>query len=142
MQEESKDMNDFEQEEKDYALHPEKALVDLQKIEAGIISVLPYGLDWLLQNARPRYKNGNIKKQFKFPDKPVACMICNIDIVLCHHINIHKSPRKYNGDMATFDGWENLIWICPNCHHKIHNANPYFANGHIDKGLPCGYTIR
>ena len=92
----------------------------LQKIEAGVLYEMPIEL---------REFNHNIKRQARKAGISVRvyCGLCETDIAICHHIKIYKRQRKYNGDeSAEFVRIAGAVWICPNCHYRVHNRNPYF----------------
>lgn len=99
----------------------DNVLKDLQEIEAGHKN----GLSSETQStiARVRLLEHSYPRENK-------CTICDEDIIILHHINIYNGIRKYAGD--TKSKWEDCIgqiWICPNCHHRIHIGNPLFSNG-------------
>ncbi len=91
---------------------------DLQRIEAGVINGLTPVLVDMISSVK-LHKCIPVLEQ---------CPICKADVIICHHIMSYKNQRIYNGDInGKFDGCIGIAWICPNCHHKIHNINPYFT---------------
>lgn len=96
---------------------------DLQKVNAGIIN----GLTDNIINAINAIKYHN-----KIPIK-YECTICHVDIMILHHIKSYKAQRKNNNDESLFDGYIGEIWICPNCHQRIHIDNPYFYKTNLQK---------
>lgn len=95
----------------------DKLIDELQRIEAGLLYELTPKLRDVLYHIK-RYSDGTPVKE--------ECMICKADLMVCHHICSYKEHRKYNGDSTSFDIVLGLAFLCPNCHHKIHNKNPYF----------------
>lgn len=89
---------------------------DLQKIDAGIINGLtPILVDIIT----------SVKLHYGYPKNEI-CAICETDLIIEHHIKSYKSQRQRGNDESLFDGIIGIIWICPNCHFRIHNKNPYF----------------
>lgn len=88
----------------------------LQRIEAGLLDELTSDLQDLI---------GSVKMHKGIPAKE-ECPICHADVIVEHHIKSYTEPRDYNGDERNYVGYIGIIWICPNCHHKVHNRNPYF----------------
>lgn len=94
-------------------------LEHLQRVEAGLLHEMTPELVDTICNIK--YKDGTPVEEI--------CTICGADIIICHHIKTYKRRRKYNGDeSAGFNGFIGEIWICPNCHYRIHDGNPYFKN--------------
>ena len=46
--------------------------------------------------------------------KPSTCEICG-----CEHYYIHGHHKSYEPEH-----WLDVVWVCPSCHKKIHNATP------------------
>jgi len=93
-----------------------KLINDLQKIEAGIINGLTPDLVELITSV----------KFHNYVPASGLCTICETDIFVLHHIKSYKSQRNFNNDESLYDGIVGEIWICPNCHYRIHSCNPYF----------------
>ena len=96
----------------------------LQQLEAGVTQNISSSLLTTIEN-----QHKLVKKSYKLMHPPSkTCLICNIDITIGHHVQIFNSQRNYNGDTTTENYRDCIayIWICPNCHHRIHNCNPYF----------------
>ena len=100
----------------DIALEAE-LIFDLQKIDAGIIN----GLTPILVEAITA-----IKLHYNYPIEEI-CTICGTDLAIYHHIKSYKGRRSKPNDESLFDGYIGYIWICPNCHYRIHNRNYYFT---------------
>ncbi len=106
---------------------PDKILEHLQKAEAGLLCELTPELAKPINKRTYQYKRWREKG---IPVKEDNCPVCGVDIVIGHHIKVYKRQRKYNGDEeAGFIRIIGYIWICPNCHYRIHSRNPYFKNG-------------
>ena len=106
----------------DYATNT--ILTDLQKLEAGLITELTPCLIDTIENNKITVR-AYYKSHHKYPNRD--CLICHTDIAIGHHVSAYKGQRSYNGDMApTYIGCIGYTFICPNCHHRIHNVNPYF----------------
>ena len=102
----------------------EQLIDDLQRIEAGALQELPAELADAINTF---FANAKIALKKR---KPVIhyCVVCGSDLFVMHHINSYSHVRKYNGDSPhNFLKTLSLIWICPNCHHQVHNKNPYFT---------------
>ncbi|KKM62143.1 hypothetical protein LCGC14_1524580 [marine sediment metagenome] len=92
----------------------------LQKLEAGVLQEKPVELKEFSNSIQIKARRTGISVRSN-------CGLCDINITICHHIKIYKKQRKYNGDeSAGFVKIVGGIWICPNCHYKVHNRNPYF----------------
>lgn len=106
-------------------MNPDKLIDDLQQIEAGLLKELTSELSDVIttfhNNAKLAHKKRNPTNSY--------CVICESDLFIIHHINAYHNIRKYNGDSTNdFIRTLALIWICPNCHHRVHNKNPYFIS--------------
>lgn len=102
-------------------------LGDLQKIDAGIVNEVSPELGgvlggWHRVQIGPKMGGGYYQK------KPTdgLCILCGADILIEHHIMAYKSIRRYNGDGEMFLGMLGKIWLCPNCHYRVHIKNPYY----------------
>ena len=103
-------------------------LIDsLQQLEAGTLHDL---VPELREAIEQRFKrNILLMKQHKTISN--ECTICHTDLQLIHHIWNYHRIRKYNGDndeeLNKKSEILSIIFICPNCHHRVHNLNPYFT---------------
>ena len=80
------------------------------------LNISQQAVNKLLKKAIKKIELGQNK--IYYPRKKVNvskhCLFCNVDYPLDEH---HIIPKKYNG----LDVKENIIYLCPNCHRKLHN---------------------
>ncbi len=103
-------------------------LSDLQKIDAGVIDGVTPALQKVLLYHKT-YISGIRKLQRIYTQRKPEnslCTICDADVIILHHIMGFAKARQYNGDVEPKSMRLGIIWICPNCHHKVHNRNPYY----------------
>jgi hypothetical protein len=101
----------------------EQLIDDLQRIESGRIQELTPELITVIEL---RFANNRLLNK-EHQHIPNECTICHTDIDLIHHINSFNTIRTCNGDYRSFVKTLSIIFICPNCHYRIHNSNPYFT---------------
>ena len=97
-------------------------LSELQSIEAGLVCSLPSFLQDVISS-----NYSQITREIEL------CPICDADVVVSHHIWGFECHRHYN-EQVKRELLLGSIWICPNCHYKIHTKyNPFWKGGYYDK---------